>query len=128
MARQVINAATSGQPVAAGYQMFEVQIFGAVDITQHVEAIYVAPSVTGKVWRHMQQFEADTGVRVERIARPREVVVNEGWLRMPTVPWNSVTGDTVVAESFQRQVTDSLQNGPPPPQPPQPTGDEEGDL
>lgn len=76
----IVNSVLSKQAVFAQHQMFEVQIFGQLDIARDVQAIYVAPEVEEKIYKRVRKFCQDPAhpIHCERSVPPK-AIQPESW-------------------------------------------------
>ena len=67
----IINAARVGKDFQLDLPL-EIQIFGTVDITRHVQKIYMAPGASDVVQRNIKRFSKRFGVPCEKIKLPKK--------------------------------------------------------
>jgi hypothetical protein len=83
----IVNSVLSKRAVFAQHQMFEVQIFGQLDIARDVQAIYVAPEVEEKIYKRVWKFCHDPAhpIHCERSVPPK-AIQPESWFAAIHMP------------------------------------------
>jgi hypothetical protein len=69
MVFDVVTAAVTGAPVWSKQLMFETQIFGRVDLTSDVEAIYMANDVPEPMFQLARDFQKDRAPAIRTVER-----------------------------------------------------------
>lgn len=80
IAMHIINSVTTNTPVPSRTQYFEVQVFGAIDVTKDVQEIVAAPSVGDAAKQNIIAFAAKHGIRFTSAKEPASGIKSTAWL------------------------------------------------
>ena len=80
IALHIINSVTTNTPVASRTQYFEVQIFGAIDVTKDVSDMVFAPTVSETARGNIIEFCKKYGITHTQAEAPKEGIQSSEWL------------------------------------------------
>ena len=106
MVARIVNAAISKTPLFAGNLIFEVQIFGGVDLTRDVEKMVIAPSVEQTIQENIRTFATTNTIDHEVIQSPlsqQDISDYSKQIRYSAEEkyWVDQTSDALIADLIQ---------------------------